>query len=395
MVSSLCLALLAASDPTTDEEPRPMLSEILKEPELATVARRAEEFRLQIVLGQVEGAPDGALRLRQETFRADEEYFYPASSIKLFAALAAVERVRRLREAEGIEVDLDTPLTLTPRFSRDGRAESPTPETFTVRRAVREIFLVSDNLAYNQLYEFVGPDGLAAAARRAGLERVRIVHRLSEFHSPSEHLQLPRIEVASTGTVFPARTSETLPMTPEPPRLEVGKGYYRGGELVEGPMHFGEKNRLPLTELQRALCMVVRPDVDCGGSGFELTEDERALFLEAMSQFPRQSEDPVYDAQEYPDDYVKPMLEGIERVLPGSRVAIYNKTGQAYGFSIENAWVVDRETDRGFFLTATLYTNQDGVLNDDVYEYEQVATPFLQALGQAVAERIWLGARAR
>lgn len=36
-----------------------------------------------------------------------------------------------------------------------------------------------------------------------------------------------------------------------------------------------------------------------------------------------------------------------------------------------------------------LYTNADGVLNDDEYEYETVADPFLADLGEVVARAVW------
>ena len=89
--------------------------------------------------------------------------------------------------------------------------------------------------------------------------------------------------------------------------------------------------------------------------------------------------------------------------------------GQAYGFTVDNAYIVDvggervsrppytahatphhparllpprcpvlrrRESivrpvrcRRSFFLAATIYTNANGVLNDDQYEYESVAEP--------------------
>ena len=41
--------------------------------------------------------------------------------------------------------------------------------SITVRQEIREIFLVSDNQAYNVLYELVGQDGLAASLAAAGL----------------------------------------------------------------------------------------------------------------------------------------------------------------------------------------------------------------------------------
>ena len=36
-----------------------------------------------------------------------------------------------------------------------------------------------------------------------------------------------------------------------------------------------------------------------------------------------------------------------------------------------------------------LYTNRNGILNDDRYEYEEIADPFLADLGEAVARTLW------
>jgi hypothetical protein len=134
---------------------------------------------------------------------------------------------------------------------------------------------------------------------------------------------------------------------------------------------------------------VVRPDVDCGGAIYALTAADRSVLLEATSQFPRESANPVYDPVEYPDAWGKFLLPGLAQRLPRERFRIHNKFGQAYGFSTENAWVVDPVSGRGFFLAATLYTNSDGVLNDDAYDYAPVATPFFTALGAALAEWFW------
>ena len=135
--------------------------------------------------------------------------------------------------------------------------------------------------------------------------------------------------------------------------------------------------------------MLVRPDVDCGGPGFGLDDESREEMMEAMSIYPRKSSNPKYDREEYPDHYVKDLLPGLERVIPKKRLEIYNKTGQAYGFTTENAWVVDTLTGSHFFLAATIYTNENGILNDDDYEYEEIALPFMADLGEAVARTVW------
>ncbi|MGB5162124.1 MAG: serine hydrolase [Thermoanaerobaculia bacterium] len=362
---------------------------------LTEVVDHASDYRLQVALGLVEKAPDGRPVLRQHEFRAGAEYFYPASTVKLFAAVAAAQKLVELREATELAIDLDTPLVYHPQFE-DGEMESEDEENIedgkiTVRQQVRKIFLVSDNQAFNYLYELVGQDGLAESMRQAGLESPRIVHRLSEFRTAEENLQSPRIDFVGEDFTYtlPERTAELLPSVEPANRILVGEGYISGDERIDEPMDFAPKNHFPLIDLQRGLCMLVRPDVDCGGPGFELDAADREVMLEAMSQYPRESTNPIYDAEEFPDTYVKDLLVGVERVVPRERLKIYNKTGQAYGFSTENAWVVDTETGQGFFLAATLYTNKDGILNDDEYEYDEIALPFMADLGEAVARKLW------
>ena len=184
-------------------------------------------------------------------------------------------------------------------------------------------------------------------------------------------------------------------MPPTLPGLAVGSAYLAVGERVEEPLDFTAKNRIALDDLQRGLCMVVRPDIDCQGAGFALGTADRALLYSAMVLFPGQSENPVYDPEHYPDDYVKFLLSGLARVVPGSRLFILNKVGQAYGFTTENAYVEDPETGRSFFLAATIYTNANGVLNDDNYEYDEVALPFMADLGEATARYLWSLAEGR
>lgn len=375
-----------------------LLDVLASHPGLRAVAADAAAHRLQIVLGLVADDPGGRPVLVQHGLRLDAEYFYPASTVKLFAAVAALERLAELRRESGLALDLDTPLVVHPLFA-DEELEDADPSNLaggriTVRHELRKLFLVSDNRAFNRLYELVGQDRLAASLARAGLGGARIVHRLDEARDEEENRRFPRIELVGPDFrhTIPPRQSPPLPPAPPVPGLTAGRAHLARGELVPEPFDFSTKNRFPLAELQRGLCMVVRPDVDCGGPGFALSPADREVLREAMRQLPRESANPVYDAADHPDAYVKFILPGLRRVVPAERLEVYDKTGQAYGFTTENAYVVDRATGRAFFLAATLYTNADGILNDDRYEYAEVAEPFLADLGEAVARRLWGGA---
>jgi hypothetical protein len=363
-------------------------------PRLAEVTADPERYRLQIVLGLVETV-DGRPVLRQHGYRLDAEYFYPASAVKPLAAVAALEHLKALRETTGLDLTIDTPLVYSPLFpgevevSRD--PSNHTGGTVTLRHEIRKMLLVSDNEAFNRLYELVGPDGLARTLSRAGLPDAWIVHRLAEARTPAENLRLPRIDFV--GPDF----RHTLPRrdVPEPapasavPGLLVGRAHLERGRHLPTPFDFSDRNRVPLADLQRALCMIVRPEVDCGAGRLNLDSADRELLREALSQYPRESANPVYDPADYPDTWGKFLLPGLDRVLPRERFRIHNKNGLAYGFNLDNAWVEDTETGRGFFLAVTLYTNANGVVNDNRYEHVAVALPFLAALGEAVAREVW------
>jgi hypothetical protein len=382
----------------------PMREILESHPGLAPIVARASELRLQAVLGTIEPGPDGRPRLVQHGFRLGAEYFYPASTVKLFAAVAALERLGEIARTTGLDVGPDTPMVFHPLFAGEEREESDPTNLdggkITVRHEIRKLFLVSDNAAFNRLYELVGQDGLAASMRRAGLRESRIVHRLSEAHSAEENRRYPRIDLVGADFVhtLPERSSEPLaaPAVAPPKRLEVGTAYLADGDRVEGPMDFSTKNYVPLAELQRGLCKAVHPDVDCGGGEpFAISDADRALLFEAMSLFPRQSKNPLYDPGEYPDEYVKFLLPGLRRALGDDGFRIYDKSGQAYGFTTENAYIVEvivgsdtLRPGRAFFLAATIYTNADGVLNDDAYDYDTLALPFFADLAEATVR--WL-----
>jgi hypothetical protein len=112
-----------------------------------------------------------------------------------------------------------------------------------------------------------------------------------------------------------------------------------------------------------------------------------------MTSYPRESPNPRYAEKEFPDDYSKFLLPGVRRVFPETeptrRIAITGKIGRAYGFSIENCHLTNPANGRSVFVTTALYTNQDGTLNDDQYEYSTIADPLLADLGELIA-RQWL-----
>jgi hypothetical protein len=88
----------------------------------------------------------------------------------------------------------------------------------------------------------------------------------------------------------------------------------------------------------------------------------------------------------YPDGYCKFFIYGdSEETIPDT-IEIYNKVGFAYGTLTDCAYIRDTEKGVEFMLTATILVNENGIFNDDQYEYEETGLPFLSALGRQVYE---------
>lgn len=396
-------ALVGCGTGTGSRRARDLERELSGHPGLAGVMARAGEHRLQVLVSAVMPGRDGRVGLERHGFRVDAEYFYPASAIKLCAAVAGLQVLSDLGAGRGDL--LGARVEIAPLFPGDviqredpasaGDARLPgVPIRFG--REIRKLALVSDNPAFNRLFDLVGRDGLNRRMHAAGLASVAIHHRLSDPRS------IPDPGASAAVTLFPgdgeepvtvpARTSHPPAANPGP-GLTIGRAHLRGSARVDEPMDFTWRNGISLRDLQDLLVQVARPDIDLGTPGLGLSAGHRAFLLEAMTQYPRESEDPQYPAASYPDAHAKFLLPGVRRVFPdarkGRRVEISAKIGRAYGFSVENSYLVNPVNGRAVFATAVLYTNADGVLNDDRYEYAEVADPFLADLGEWVARR-WL-----
>jgi hypothetical protein len=105
-----------------------------------------------------------------------------------------------------------------------------------------------------------------------------------------------------------------------------------------------------------------------------------------MSMLAPASVSPSYDSSEYWDTYVKFLVYGSEPNTSQPWIRIYNKVGDAYGFLIDGAYIQDTKNNTDFFLSAVIYCNSDGILNDDRYDYSGIGLPFMKALGKMILQ---------
>jgi hypothetical protein len=349
-----------------------------------------EEFRLQVLLTL---APRGTSAIERSGFRVDAEYFYPASTIKLCGAVAALLTINSLA-TQHPGITIDTPMSIDPLLPGEPKDDQDPSNTqygrITVRHQIRKVCIVSDNAAFNRLYELVGHSAMNDLMHGLGLRSVIINHRLSDARNLPDHQRTPRVVLHTRGGPFevPARTSELVLRPPELPGIGVGRAHINAaGERVETPMDFSRKNRASLADLHELLIALARPELS--SLRINLPAEQRAMLLEAMTIYPRESRNPTYDPAKFPDEHVKFLLPGLTRVVAQDSLRITSKVGFAYGFTIENAYVEGGLEHTPFFLTAVIYANQSGVLNADSYDEETVAKPFMADLAEAVAMDLW------
>jgi hypothetical protein len=362
---------------------------------LSRVLARPAAYRLQILYTRIRRDAAGTPHFRSYGYRLrPREYFYPASTVKLAAAALALEKLRALgSQTPGLTPEsvmlTDSAFAGQTRVRRDTSSATGRP---SVANYVRKTLLVSDNDAFNRLYEFVGPAELNVGLVRLGLRRSCLRHRLSvgDQEPGSRHTNPVAFyaDTAATQLIYQQPAAFHSGPWPRPAMRgeKIGLAHLEGGTLVPGPVDFSQKNAFSLPDLQQMLRTVLFPEVLPPARRLRLAAEDYALLRQVLSQLPRESVRPRYDAAHYPDTYVKFLLGGggTTPLPPGVRV--FNKIGEAYGFLIDNAYVVDATQGIEFLLSVVLYVNADGVLNDDKYEYDAVGFPFMRDLGRRVYE---------
>ena len=365
-------------------------------PTIQKVMADPKGHRLQVLIGEPEIQPDGRTVLRRSAFGDEQQYYYPASTVKLGAAVAALLELQRLSTqaqaqaagaAEGA-FTLAGSWQIGPRFSGDAEDGPWIP----IEEDLRAMLVVSANPPFNHCYELVGPKRLNETLWQAGLESARIWHRLQEPHTRQENLMTRPLTLRQGAVTLhrPARDEQFALDNSHLRELEVGRAHVSGGKVVERPMSCADKNAITVRDLQDLMAMVVRPDIALQKRGFpELSLGARRFLTTELARYPRESPAPRYDEKKYPDDYGKFCLPGLRKAVPAESLRVYAKLGRAYGFSIENDYIEDERTGRGFFLTAVLFTNPDGVMGNDAYDYEGLADPFFAELGELIGREIF------
>jgi hypothetical protein len=344
-----------------------------------------EKYRLQILYTQIDRDKNNRPKFTSYGYRINNtEYFYPASTVKFPASALALEKINNLNikgltkeitMLTGAEYERHTPVT------KDSTSENGLP---SVAHYIKKILMVSDNDAFNRLYEFLGQDGFNDALHKKGYENTRIFHRLQVGMNKEQNRRTNPIKFVSGNEVLyqqPMVTSEKNYSSATP--IGIGKGYMQGDSVVNIPFDFKDRNFYPLLDQQAILKSILFPEAVEAKKRFNLKDEDYQFLYKYMSQMPTESTYPNYNPTEFYPTYCKFMLYGSgKNDVPNPNIRIFNKVGDAYGFLLDNAYVVDFEKGIEFMVSAVLLCNKDEIFNDDKYDYDTIGFPFMKNLGQ-------------
>ena len=355
-----------------------------------SILKNRVDWNVQVIYTSIDRKNDGSSRLTNHYFNMDSpRYFYPASMVKLPVTMLALQRLNELKE-KGIDkntamitesADKSQTMVFNDPTTKDGRP--------SIAHYIKKILMVSDNDAYNRLYEFLGQDYINNELHKKGYTGAQLLHRLSISLSEEENRHTNPVKFMDSNNKLVYAQNAQWNKTVYPVRNDfIGKGFYRDDQLVIGPMNFSKKNRISLADLHNILISLVFPEKFSASQRFNITVEDRRFMLKYMSQLPTESKYPPYaaDTINYWPAYCKFLFAGAAKGKFPENIRIFNKVGDAYGQMIDVAYIVDFKNKVEFFLSAAIYCNTDGILNDDKYDYDTIGLPFLKQLGQVIYE---------
>jgi hypothetical protein len=345
------------------------------------------QYRIQILYTQINRDKNNIPHFKDYSYRLNpNEYFYPASTVKFPLSVLALEKLNDLKITGLNKATTAIYDSVTARqeiiynnpYAIDGRQ--------TIEQAIKEVLVVSDNNAANRLYEFLGQEYIHSQLANKGYPEVYIRNRLELGRTPLENRQTQSVQFydANNKLIYTQPAQNNTGKLPYYNVL-IGNGYLNGQDsLINAPLNFSEKNRISLSDLHHIMQSVIFPDQMPKKQRFNLSNEDRNFLLQWMHTTPTESSYPTYDSSEYYPAYAKFIMLGSEKGPIPSNIKIFSKAGDAYGFLLDNTYIIDTDAKVEFMLSAVIYVNADGILNDNTYDYRTIGLPFMKNLGNTI-----------
>lgn len=359
-------------------------------PALKKVIAAKKIYRPQIIYTRINRDANNRPTFKNHTYLLDSNnYFYCASLVKLPCSVFALEKINALAingltRSSAMLTDSSGPCQKN--FLTDTTSPGGLP---SVEHHIRKMLLVSDNVSYSRVFEFLKPNYIQNRLTELGHPRARIIHRfdVSCIGEGNRHFNQIRFMDENNQLLY-RQPADSLSEEFKPPfeKLVIGRKIYnRKKKLISDSKDFSKSNYLSLQMIHEFLRNLVFNEYQPKDKQFRITANDWEFLMKHLGMYPRESEYPRYNPKTYYDSFKKYFIYGSAvPSIESDTLRIFNIVGRAYGFEIDCAYIVDLRDNTEFMLSAVIYTNKRNSFGSGNYEYEQIGLPFLKELSLAL-----------
>ena len=365
-------------------ETNPIKSSFRKNDFLKEIIKKKEDYEIQILLTKIDQY-NSKVDFQEYKYQLDDnKYFYPASTIKLPIVVLTLKKINELR-SKGSEITLKSKITLN---YKDDYSELVIRDSITsFQNLIADVFLVSDNSASNILIDFIGYNYFNHEMENAGFDKTYLNHKFNPDPYVNSTWQISDLD---NNIISSINDNQKIIKADEKTNgLEKGERRYFKGEILDESLNFSEKNRSSITDMHNLIKYIFYPEIFDSTNTFNLNVEDYDFLRYWMSRFTYEDIGEKFIGDEkFFETYNKFFIHGDEQSVSNEQIRVYNKIGQAYGTSIDNALIKNYQDNIEFILTATIYTNKNKVINDNLYEYDDIAVPFLAKLSRGIYQEL-------
>ena len=345
-------------------------------------------FRYQIIYTQINRDKTGIPHFTNYKLNVDpNQYFNPASMVKMPLAFLSLEKMHELNKKD---IHKYTTILFDSNYQRqvamyaDSSSKNKKP---SIAHFIKRAFLISENDPYNRMYQFVGQGDINRKLHQKGYSSTRITRQFMGYtEDQNRHTNGIRFVDDKNNLLYQQAPQYNTDSFQFGAPILIGNAHWNSkDELVQGPFDFTKHNNISLEDMQKMLQAVIFPASVPAKSRFNISEEDRLFLLQFLSQYPSETNYPKYDTEHFYDSYVKFFFQDSTHRMP-KNIRVFNKVGWAYGFLTDVSYVLDTANNIDYLLSATVYVNSDGVVNDSKYDEATVGFPFLKQIGNAFYE---------
>ena len=354
------------------------------DPYLKEIIKDKEDYEIQVMLTKV-NHDNTKIDFQNYQYQHDEnQYFYPASTIKLPIVVLTLKKINELR-SKGSDITLKSKIILN---NVDNYSNFKLQDSITsFQNLIADIFLVSDNSASNILIDFIGYNYFNDEMQNAGFDRTYLNHKFNPDPYVNSTWQISDLDNNMISSIND--NQKIIKADDKTNGLDKGESRYFNGEILDESLNFSEKNRFSITDMHNLIKYIFYPEIFDKANTFNLNVEDYDFIRYWMSRFTYEDIGEKFIGDEkFFETYNKFFIHGDEQSVSNEQIRVYNKIGQAYGTSTDNGLIKNYQNNVEFILTSTIYTNKNKVINDNLYEYDDIAEPFLAKLSRAIYKEL-------